>query len=43
VAAARELERMGSDGDISRAEPALSTLELEMLRLMSAISVAHAA
>lgn len=43
VAAARDLERMGSEGDISRAEAGYSTLELEMSRLMSAISVANAA
>ena len=43
VAAARDLEKMGSDGDVSRADPAFATLEREMSRLMETISVANAA
>lgn len=43
VAAARDLEKQGSDGDGSKFDPTFATLEKEMARLLSAISVAHAA
>jgi HPt (histidine-containing phosphotransfer) domain-containing protein len=43
TAAARELEKVGGEGDLSRVEALFSTLEREMARLMSTISVANAA
>lgn len=43
VAAARELEKAGGDNAPARFEPGFQVLEAEMARLMSAISVAHAA
>jgi HPt (histidine-containing phosphotransfer) domain-containing protein len=43
VAAARDLEKAGAENDASKFEPVFATLEREMARLMSAISIAHAA
>ena len=43
VAAARELEQLGSEGTVARFEPAFKVLETEMARLMAVISVANAA
>jgi HPt (histidine-containing phosphotransfer) domain-containing protein len=43
VAAARDLEKQGSDGDGSKFDLTFAVLEKEMARLLSAISVAHAA
>jgi HPt (histidine-containing phosphotransfer) domain-containing protein len=44
VAAARELERLGSEGGSpAKFESAYQVLETEMARLMTVISVAHAA
>lgn len=43
VAAARDLEKAGGEGDLAKVDGQLTTLEREMARLMSAISVAHAA
>jgi HPt (histidine-containing phosphotransfer) domain-containing protein len=43
VAAARDLERAGAESDGAKFEPVFVTLEREMARLMSAISIADAA
>jgi two-component system, sensor histidine kinase and response regulator len=43
VAAARELEKAGMENAPARFDPGYVVLETEMARLMSAISVAHAA
>jgi HPt (histidine-containing phosphotransfer) domain-containing protein len=43
VAAAKDLEHQGSQGDATKFDETFALLEKEMARLMTAISVAHAA
>ncbi len=43
VAAAKDLEHQGSVGEVAKFDETFALLEKEMARLMSAISVAHAA